>query len=188
MTAIEKVWFARHASVAVCDLLGSVTANLSTGLYPQVSGGSNVQVMTDMAENVSIDHAEMAVEVINTLGASQKVNEKRPAMVSGTMDIVYSNITKALIQRLTGLPITGGSAPTQTWVEGDKPITANHRLKCALSFRVTDGTYFDDVLLNNCYITKISDCGIAGDDYHKAKIEFSALAQDTYSQDNLSDS
>jgi hypothetical protein len=190
MTATEKVWYARNAMLCVCNTLASVTTNSATGLYPQVTGGTVPYTMDTLIERVKIDPSPMEVEVINTLGAAQKVHEKRPEMTRGEMDLVYSDTSKALMARLYGAAVYS-AAPVTTYQGGDKAIAANHRLRCAIAFRLTDTpafTFFDDALLNNAYVTKISDVGIGGDDYGKAKIEFACLAQDFYTQDNLGDS
>lgn len=191
MANVEMVWYARHAKLAVCNTLASVVVNTGTsptaGLYAQVSGGTAPFVLTTMVENVKMAPGEMAVEKIDTLGASQKVNEKRPEMTRGVMDLVYSDASKALLARLYGAAVYT-AAPITTYQGGDKATAANHRLRCAIGFQLTDSTYFDDALCNNAYVEKIEDVGISGSDYAKVKVTFACLAQDFYMQDNLGDS
>jgi len=184
MVATTNVWYQRHAGMGVCNLLSSVATG--TELFAQVTGGTAYAALTEFVENVEVYGGGMDVEVINVCGITQKVLEKKPEMRKCSFDMVYSDSTKMLLNRLYGTAVTAPSGFVR-YQGGEKTSSAN-RAKCAVGAQFTDGTNKVNCLLNNAWMTKYEGPKLNADDYAKVSIEFSCLAADYYEEDNLADS
>ncbi|MFA5158043.1 MAG: hypothetical protein WC451_02560 [Patescibacteria group bacterium] len=182
----EATWYARHAYLQVADTLATVdpTKNLSGATQGVVAGQTftNSVESRTLVENVEISEGDMDIEPLNTLGNTQKANEKRPTMYTVTMDMVFSDISRCFGKRLMGTEITGASGYTR-YQGGEKATTATHRAKCLVALQVMDGTNFDNALLNNAWVTKIERKNGA-EDYGKCTVTAKCLAQDYYEEFN----
>lgn len=186
MTATSRVWYPRMGSVGACNTIASVVAG--TSLYTQVTGGTAYLDITSFVLKLSPKDADMDVAPINTLGTTQKVDEKRPSMRVADVDLLYSDASKALIARLAGVAESSPPTGFTRYRLGEKSTVANHRALCALTWQFSDGTNIENHLMNNAYMTKFDGPDMSGEDYAKATIQFKCLAGDYYAEDNLADS
>lgn len=183
MAAAYMIWYARHAAATIGATIASVVAG--TALYGQVTGGP---VLTMRIENMEITGGDMPVEVINTFGITQLLNEKRPELRKIAFDLVFSDTSKSALTYLYGSALLTPPSGFLRYQGGEKATTATHRTRCAVGVNFTDGTNVVNALLNNALMTGYGGPNQASDDYGKVRIEFACVAGDYYEEDNLADS
>lgn len=173
------LWEAREATVKIGAVLSTVQG--STTLLTQMSGGTD---FSGRCKNVTISGGERDVENIPLLGATsgyanQEIFQKSVGTLREvTMTLIYTDIEVSLMG--AGTVATSGAASGYKRIQGDQALTQKAIL---LSF--TDSTNYTNVLMNNCYCTKLNDLKIEADGHAEQEVTFKCLAKDYYEEDNL---
>lgn len=172
--------FAPRAIVWVAEAITSVSGSAELTDTSQQSSPNKLELAV---KNVSIKEGSRKFDALNTLGMpGQYLDRKKPELTEATftlVNLVNLAATGAASTNLSYLLHGAGTAVSTTAFRVQGGDKATDRTSKSILYKVTDGTNFETVLMNNAWVTD-REKSLDADGSEELTITAVCLASDTY--------
>ena len=190
---MATLWFAPRAALEICENIPSFASGQT--IQAQVTAMASEATYSAMVKNVRISGGERDVDTQKLIGFNELMDEKRATIIEATFTTAYQgsiNYLNSTLTRQTHLDMAEMMMGTKQSVAGNYMRSTGgekstlDRIKKAVHFKLTDGTYTISILLNSAYMTS-RELSLDAEGHMEQTVTFKCLASTYYEEDDYTD-